>query len=576
MWTFTNKENLNGGNYSKTILGNKYAYHMCDSTGLQSKGEIKWIYCGHVFLRGYKNHNIQKLPTTELLDVLYSEHKEAFIHQIKGNFIVIRIEKNSFSIYSDRFAIKKFFYWQSGKEFIISNDLKEITRNINATLSKENIAKYAVTYHFTNGSTAFANIRHNEPGQIIEFKEGELHHYKYWQPQDLLELRKRHVPISEIAEALSKAVDLGLEHIDKSKVSLSLTGGADTRNLLAVFLKKGISPHLYTYGDPESDDCIKAKTIADGLGLAHQIHDIQMTASLFEEYARKIIRQGGGLASIHRAHRIMAVEREKEFAENMFLGTLGGEFIKGVSEDDYIVPSIVYENWENQNYSLENLLEITQKKFILPKKVDFDILLSIVKNEPYMKGDVINRKVAALSFITAHLHDAQDINLYCNLMNDVFTPFLDIDYLEIVFSSQYTFDNKEKVKNKYLKRLINPVYASHFIKSTYPPLLQFLYSGDHKPSDVLFNKYYAAFMKIIRKRKTKGRYKPNFPLNGWMEEFVQKNLPLCYNYKELYETFDLDALMRELKTENHKPKESYWLRFTNPIMMRFIIEEYNR
>jgi hypothetical protein len=79
---------------------------------------------------------------------------------------------------------------------------------------------------------------------------------------------------------------------------------------------------------------------------------------------------------------------------------------------------------------------------------------------------------------------------------------------------------------------------------------------------------------MYRKRKTKGTYKPNFPLGNWMEEFVKKNLPLCYRHKELKATFDLDGLMEELKKENPKPKESYWLKFTNPIMMCFIIEEF--
>jgi len=119
------------------------------------------------------------------------------------------------------------------------------------------------------------------------------------------------------------------------------------------------------------------------------------------------------------------------------------------------------------------------------------------------------------------------------------------------------------------------VYASNFIKATYPPLLNYLYSGDHLPADVIFNKYYAALMKIYRKKKTKGKYQPNFLLGKWMEEFVERNLQLCNDYKVLKETFDLEGLMQELKKAIHKPKEAYWLKFTNPIMMRFIIEEFS-
>lgn len=536
----------------------------------------EWLLQGHIFSRDYLDKDYDQVTGVELIENLYRKYGEDFIKYIKGHFIIIHLLQGSFTIYSDHFAIEKFFFWQENNKFIISDDLKVISEVVELTPSRENIANYAIDYHFTGGTTAFENVYHNEPGQIIEFKDGRLHFSQYWQPSDLLKLEKKIVPVRSISEALSKAVDTGLQLIDKDKISLSLTGGADTRNLLAIFLSKGLKPHLYTYGSPNSDDCIKAKAIADGLGLTHSIHDIEMNVDLFEEYARKITKQSSGIASIHRAHRVIAVEMEKQYADNMFLGTLGGEFIKGVSEDDYIVPAIVYENWQNQNFTKDQLRAYLRKKFIKPEVIDDKKLLSLVQAQPYMTGSITERKFNALSFITAHLHDAQDVNLYSGVMKDVFTPFLDIDYLELIFSSQYTFDNKEMIKNKHLKRVNNPVYASNFIKVTYPPLLSYLYSGDHKPKDVIINKYYAAIMKAYRKRKTKGKYKPNFPLGKWMEDFVGRNLLLCNDHAVLKETFDLNGLMNEFRNGNHKPKESYWLKFTNPIMMRFILEEYKR
>lgn len=571
MWSLSNLI----ANTKRLTTFHGYSFEISGTENDGVEKNTQWLIAGHIFLRKSQLAQYDQLQGLNLVEALFNEYHKEFIQYLTGQYIIIHFEANKFTIYSDHFAIKKFFIWQKGNEFIISDDFKTIAKSVLLTPSKTSIAKYAVDYHFTGGTTAFENVRHNEPSQIIDFKDGRLTFSNYWQPTDLLSLRKRNVSIHEISSALSKAVDNGLHNLDLDKLSLSLTGGADTRNLLAIFLSKGIKPHLYTYGNPNSDDCIKAKAIADGLGLSHSIHDIEMTADLFEEYARKIVKKSGGLASIHRAHRLIAVEREKEFAESMFLGTLGGEFIKGVSEDDYIIPSLVYENWHNQSITKDNLLNYLQKKHINPEAINMDALLLLVKDEQYMNGNVTERKHNALSYITAHLHDAQDVNLYRSVMQDVFTPFLDIDYLELIFSSQFTFDNKEKIENKYLKRVNNPMYASNFIKATYPPLLSYLYSGDHKPADVIFNKYYAALMKIFRKKKSKGKYQPNFPLGKWMEDFVERNLPLCNDHEVLKETFDLDGLMQELKKGDHKPKESYWLKFTNPIMMRFIIEEFS-
>lgn len=570
MWSLSNIL-TNSTNPSNYLL---YSFEVSGDGNFDIKQNKQWLIAGHIHLRRSKHASDDKLQGLKLVETLFNEYGNDFIQHLSGQFIIIHLESNKFTIYSDHFAIRKFFIWQLGNEFIITDDLKEIAQRVHLNPSKKSIANYAIDYHFTGGTTAFENVYHNEPGQVIDFKDGRLTFSYYWQPSDLLKIEKRKVSIRNISESLSFAVDNGLHLLDKDKISLSLTGGADTRNLLSIFLSKGIKPHLYTYGNPNSDDCIKAKAIADGLGLSHSIHDIEMTADLFEEYAQKIVRQSGGIASIHRAHRIIAVEREKQYAENMFLGTLGGEFIKGVSEDDYIVPAIVYENWQNQNFTIDQIRAYLYKKFIKPEAVNDEELLSLVQSQPYMAGSITERKHHALCYITAHLHDAQDVNLYRSVMQDVFTPFLDIDYLELIFSSQFTFDNKEKIENKHLKRVNNPVYASNFIKATYPPLLNYLYSGDHLPADVIFNKYYAALMKIYRKKKTKGKYQPNFPLGKWMEVFVERNLPLCYEYEVLKETFDLDGLMQEFNKVNHKPKESYWLKFTNPIMMRFIIEEF--
>lgn len=502
---------------------------------------------------------------------LYLKYKDEFIRHVRGNFIIIRIDHIGFSVYSDPFAIRKYFIWQLRNEFIISDNLTCILELVKLTPSVLNMALYSVFYHFTGGRTLFSEVRHNQPGEIVEYDGQKIRFKQYWHPRDLLNNSVKEITIDRLTGKIKNFISATI--LGDQSISLSLTGGGDTRNLLAAFLALGIRPHLYTYGNPASVDGVRTKTIARGLGLDHIVHDIKMDKDTFSRRARDIIKLGNGLASIHRVHRLVAVEREKEFADYMYLGSLGGEFVKGVSEDDYIIPSVVYKNWR-----LDHLTPSDVRHYLTLKRVKAgdEILADItdqINNEPFMKGDLISRKINALSYITAHLHDAQDINLYRSVMKEVFTPFLDIDYLETIFSSRYSFSIKELEGNKYLKRLSNPVYSSEFLRNLFPPLLGYKYSGEHKPSEVLFNKYYAALMKTIR-QKTKPRYPVNFALGKWMEDFIAENLPPCYDYPVLRQTFDLDRLIEDLRNDKHTPVESYWLKFSNPVMMRFIIEEF--
>jgi len=570
-WILSNKNLVNAlPNHKKW---NKFsAYSNFD---IEQKGESDFnsFSIGHVIPRNeiyeiYKNYDPK-----ELIYHLYKKYGKQFIHKVKGNFTIVIIDGDNFHIFSDRFGIKKFFYWHDGKDFIISDDLKSITSNLTARPSAENMAIYALTYHFVGGKTIFENINYNKPAEVISFENGKLSFNQYWSAGELLNLERKQVSIEEISETLTQSVEQSLGYINSDQVSLSLTGGADTRNLLSVFLKLGIKPHLYTYGNPKSDDCVKAAAVAKGLNIEHIIHDIKMTPELFLEYAKYIALSGQGLASIHRAHRIISVQKERDFARNMFLGTLGGEFIKGVSEDDYIVPSIVYENWHQESLSDIIISSKLYEKSLFPENIKIAEVTNFLNSESYFNGSPTNRKFHSLSHITASLHDAQDLNLYETAMENVFTPFLDIDYLEKLFTSRFTFNNKEVIKNKYLRRIENPVYGSKFLDITYSPLLDFEYSGDHIPREVLLNKYYASITKAIRK-KVRPNYPPNFPLSKWMYDFALKELPRCNDYEILKKTFDINKLKSDLSGKEYVPKESFWLRFTNPIMMRYIIDEF--
>ncbi len=571
-WLLTNYRYTTIENFI-TVEDNMYYRFYCDNTEIiENSAKQEWYIIRNA------EHKVSPSGQKDKILHQYCKQTHHIKHNSSSNVLsgnLIRLDAESFTIYSDPFAIRKFFYWLRGDEFIISNDLKAVVQQVGAKPSAENMAVYALTYHFIGGLTAFQDIYYNKPGEMIEFKNGRLSFSTYWDAGKLLQQEKRKVSIREISDKLIAVVERNIAEQPQKRISLSLTGGADTRNLLSIFLKLGIKPHLYTYGNRLSADCVKARAIADGLGLEHEIHDIQITSSLFEEYARKIIRLGGGLASIHRVHRLLAVERERRFAEVMFLGTLGGEFIKGVSEDDYIVPAIIFENWHRPGLTEEIVVDYCRRKAVCSENIDVPLIYSFLDTQPFFNGDVISRKLFSLSNLTASLHDAQDVNLYRSVMDQVYTPFLNIEYLETVFASQFSFDNKERKRNSYLQRVENPVYASNFLKQVYPPLLRFEYSGNHKPSEVLINKYAAALIKAVRS-KMRPPYPPNFPLSNWMVEFVERNLPRCRDYDLLKRTFELDKLEMDLKKGPHIPKESYWLRFTNPIMMMYILEEFGQ
>ena len=494
------------------------------------------------------------------------------ISTIKGYFVLIRFTSDYFEIYGDRFGVLKWFYYASGDEFIISDSLKDIVSAVRHSISKEAIAIYTLTYHFTSGLTLFEGIFHNIPGQCARYRSSQLSFGCYWNPALLLEAAPCEVTIADITNSLGRTVDQMLALDDAGPISLSLTGGSDTRNLLALLLAKGQEPHLYTYGNPESVDCVIAKRISEGIKLSHSIHNIEMSDNVFANYAVNIIRCCQSLTSIHRAHRIRAVEREIEFADKMFLGTMGGEFVRGANMDDYILPSIVYHNWYNDSLHVYDVIKYCKNKGMKSTSFNIDYVSMLIENE-FLCGGTVIRKHNALSRITAHLHDAQDIVLYHSVMKRVFTPFMDIDYLELLFASDYCYVNKEYIGNPIKRRLCNPKYYAEFLAHVYPLLGQYKYAGEHVPNEYLRNPYYAALVKTYRQFFSSS-YPANFPLGEWMRLYVQEELPKCFQHRAICDVYDLAGMIDEVKANSIPPVESYWLKYTNPIMMKHVITEY--
>ena len=109
---------------------------------------------------------------------------------------------------------------------------------------------------------------------------------------------------------------------------------------------------------------------------------------------------------------MMAVMEESKIADLMFLGRLGGEFIKGEEINDYIVPIFVQEWWKNKRSKLELVKDTLSSKFIRTDKVDVEAIIDFFQNEEYFKNDYLENNFYLISYLTARVHDAQDINIY--------------------------------------------------------------------------------------------------------------------------------------------------------------------
>ena len=79
------------------------------------------------------------------------------------------------------------------------------------------------------------------------------------------------------------------------------------------------------------------------------------------------------------------------------------------------------------------------------------------------------------------VHHSQDINLYSNYIRNVIPIFLDIDYLEFLFSSGYNF----MLKKGAMGRFRNPYLSCEIIDQLAPQVSSILFSNNFSPEDYL-------------------------------------------------------------------------------------------
>lgn len=428
--------------------------------------------------------------------------------------------------------------------------------------NEANMVIYGLTYHHV-GVKSLASNKDNMTTDTTANGLKALESHFQISGKELIASVNEAIEIPDIAKALSLAVERQLNEANTDKVSHSITGGFDSRILLSILLKLGVEIHGYTYGNPQARDCLIAKEIAEHCGIPHTVHDIRFDKESFRKAAEESIIAGEYVCSLHRAHRLEAIKRESEFADTMFLGIMGGEFVKGANHEDYIVSNFVYE------YAQKKDLDTIRKYMrIRGLKANDDLAIAVkevMDEQPYIK-DAENMELHALLEIAAKLHHGQNMIQYPKFIPHVFTPYCDPEYMKLLFRSKYNFLYRRKTQNTRKYKIENPRFGSMMQQHLNRDLARIPYSNGFSTAEYLFSPYWAALKAKQRKRKLKTP--PTFPLGKWMEDYVEEMLQEVIDSGSIVcEVYDVPLLLRELDRPNLPQTEPFWLKFTCPIQM---------
>ncbi len=540
-----------------------------------------------VFIDGYivprlEYYNQFKHYSQEnLIHKLYNQYQENFVNYIKGSFVVILFYDTGFKLFSDRHGIRKYFIYRDRKHFFISNSLSIISKKYNLEIDNEQVAVFSLTSHFFNGNTLFKNLETNKSAQYVKLSNGQFEIKYYWSPREIKNRRILKQTTQFYANKWKQIINSYIDFLEPKNISLTLTGGNDSRLVLSALLSLKRKFHSFTFGNPKSYDGVISSIIKDRIKLKHHFHHVENpTRYWFENHAQDIIEYGHGLINIHRSHRNDAIKSELEQEPNIEMiitGLVGGEYFKETYFDDVSIPKIFEVILKNPKVECIHILS----KELIQKGVNIDTI-NLEKVYEIIKVFLDNGKSLKpkeMKFVYTFLfygcsHHSQDSNVFAKNIKYVVNPFMDIDFIEIMINHSNWYGNK---KSNFFNRFFHSEFfisITHYLASELSDI-PYAKKGSYTANDIVNNK-----MKYLIKRLSylitndRDTYPPNFPMGEWLYHFcvdeLERFLP---KMKALHNYNHLANLLIQAK---NKKTEKSWHPLTNPINLNLIYERYKK
>lgn len=315
------------GIYAGTVMFENSA----DGIFQDETGEIVLMFSGECFWDS-------KPASGEKLIQLYQQGGQRCFEKLNGLFsglLIDKSEKRSL-LFNDRYGVQRIYFHETGGDFYFASEAKALLRILPELreFHLEGIVDYFTFGCALDWRSIFYGVEVLPGGSSWIFENGRCHKKKYFQPE--LWESQPPLPADEFEDRLQQTFRRILPRYfgSGSKVGIALTGGLDTRMIMACRPRDDGQTTCYTFsGDTGEtfDDKIAAR-VAAAAGLNHQLLRLGRDFfSNFADHADKAVYVTDGCAGICNAHEVYFNRRARDLAPTRLTGNFGSEVLRGFS-----------------------------------------------------------------------------------------------------------------------------------------------------------------------------------------------------------------------------------------------------
>jgi asparagine synthase (glutamine-hydrolysing) len=235
-----------------------------------------------------KGYQFKTKSDAEFCLYLFEEKGEGFVKELNGDFFICicDLKNKSLYLFNDRFGLRPHYYTLKKGKLLFAPEAKAILqdKSFKKEINPIGIADFFSFGYMLNEETLFRNIKLLPPASIFLYTRGKLKKTRYW---DFEYTPDYSIKPKEFADRLvlefKKAVQIRTR--EKLKYGVSLSGGLDSRAVLAAIKKNNVI--AYTFGDINSDEVKIAKKVAEKNG--NKIVTLGIDPKQILEYSTKLV-----------------------------------------------------------------------------------------------------------------------------------------------------------------------------------------------------------------------------------------------------------------------------------------------
>ena len=307
------------------------------------RGDVALIFSGEEFPdpeteRQLKDRGHQLDPGAPSYLVHLYETDPNFPAGLNGRFHGLLADRTGgiATLFNDRYGMHRIYYHESKEVLYFAAEAKAIlaVRPELRRIDPRAMGEFVTCGCVLENRTLFEGIQVLPGASKWVFRNGSIEQKgtyfqpREWEEQEPLEPEKYY---QEIREVFTRNLPRYFE--SSERIGMSLTGGLDTRMIMAWQKPVPGSLPCYTFGGTYRDcgDVIVARKVARACGQAHEVIQVgEDFLSRFHRYAERTVYLTDGCADVRRSSDLYLNEHARAIASVRMTGNYGSEVLRGV------------------------------------------------------------------------------------------------------------------------------------------------------------------------------------------------------------------------------------------------------